>query len=145
MERLTVRGEPVTITKHAAARWQERCRPALTVEQAFEELRLIASAVGQWDDARPTWLNGEADPEADGATTWLYIGDDVAFAVAFSGGRNVATTCVAKGSISDDARRERQRNRRAGARVRRMPGFATQTSRNARGAGSRKRFGERTT
>jgi hypothetical protein len=104
-------GDVVHAVDHTIARWQERCRPALSIGAAALELRRVAESIGVLTSERPSWMNGAAET----ATVYLMLGADVALPVT----RGTARTCMVAGEPSAAALAERKRIRRERAEVRR--------------------------
>lgn len=96
------------VTTHAAIRYRDRVRPALSVDAARKELRHLIQlgTVGP----RPSWPCGE---ERFGQR-YLLIGDDVAFPIE----DGYLVTCVVRGAISPTARQRRRDARKRGQRKR---------------------------
>jgi hypothetical protein len=108
----------IHLTRHAVERFQERVRPALEFADAETELAKLA-LVGELINEPPRW---HADRCAQIAPWYLVIGDVLLPLNAHRSdpGEFVATTCLTRGTYSDDARR-RRRNRRRSHRPRCLP------------------------
>jgi hypothetical protein len=108
----TVR-QAIQLTDHAVLRFHERVRPALTRGQARAELERLAPVV-EIAEEPPAWYRG------DGPRTQGYglLGNDIAFPLMFNGRVYYAVTCVVRGAVGDDERRERN-SKAQGARYRR--------------------------
>ena len=106
--------ESVVISDHAVARYQERVRPGLDEAAAraeLERLRAVATVVRE----APAWLHA-----ADQASCYLLLGDDVVLPLLRrSGGGWVASTCVAKSTMTVQRRAAKTARRKSlGARGR---------------------------
>jgi hypothetical protein len=93
------------LTTHAIARFRERVRPALAWEQAEAEFRAVLSLAEEAPHP-PAWLAGRERQSAD---MYLVLGDLVMPLArsAVTPGRWLVTTCLARGGISDLARKAR--------------------------------------
>ena len=107
--------ETIILSKHAVERFQERVRPALSLEAAEEELAQLV-LVGEVLEQAPAW---HADRAAQDAPAYLLIAD-VILPLQPTGGRTfVATTCLPRGCMSEASRARRNRARRHQSRRRR--------------------------
>jgi hypothetical protein len=107
----------VELTAHAVERYNHRVRPGLSLEAAADELAQIA-LVGEITSDPPAWHLRSC---AQIAPLYLCIGDVL---LPLTPGRGepevlVATTCLARGSLSPDARRYRTARRLRSAPKRR--------------------------
>jgi hypothetical protein len=103
----------IQISAHAVERFRERVRPGLSFEAAENELARIA-IVGEITEHAPAWHLRNC---AQVAPLYLVVADVV---MPLHPHRSepdvlVATTCLAQGSLSADARRYRTARRRRGA------------------------------
>jgi hypothetical protein len=111
---MTATAETVVLTKHAVERYRDRVRPGLGLGAAEMELGRLA-LFGEIVAEPPAWF---ARGAAQRAPSYLLIADLVLpLQPASEPGYVVATTCLAKGSISA-ASRERRTLRRMQRRSR---------------------------
>jgi hypothetical protein len=112
--------QTVELTAHAVQRYQQRVRPALSLEAAADELARVA-LVGEITTEPPTWHLRSC---AQVAPYYLSVADVLLPLTPHRGrpGLLVATTCLVKGSLSPDARRYRTARRRRSAARRRSRG-----------------------
>lgn len=112
---MTVASIPVSvrISDHAITRYRERCKPALDDENAGRDLGRIA-ALGRVLTEAPRWLVGRARQTSP---LYLEVGDIILPLVPDRGGSGdwCAVTCIARGGISEPARRRRTDRRRVRA------------------------------
>ncbi|MEJ7784892.1 MAG: hypothetical protein WKF96_08820 [Solirubrobacteraceae bacterium] len=103
----------IEITAHAVQRYQQRVRPSLSIEAAEDELARVA-LVGEVLTEPPAWHLRSC---ARLAPFYLCLADVVLPLTPHRGdpGVLVATTCLAKGSLSTDSRRYRTARRRRSA------------------------------
>ncbi len=100
----------IELSAHAVERYQQRVRPGLSLEAAEDELARVA-LVGEITTDPPAWHLRSC---AQIAPFYLCVGD-VLLTLALHQTQPdvfVATTCLAKGSLSADARRYRTTRRR---------------------------------
>lgn len=104
----------VALKKHAVERYQQRVKPALSMEAAKRELEQLC-VMAELADEAPCYCN---DDERDERTdAYLEIAPGIALAVVFDeDGEAHALTCIANWSLSDETRRRRNA---AKARMRR--------------------------
>ena len=108
-------GRRAYMTDHAIERWRQRVRPHLdSDEQAHADAVRLVSAVGEFSETPPAWVNGnwarELETEGRG---WLVLGD-ICMPLAEDRekpGRLVALTVLTRGGISDESRKVRNRMR----------------------------------
>lgn len=100
----------IEISSHAVQRYQQRVRPGLSIEAAEDELARVA-LVGEVVTEPPAWHLRSC---AQLAPFYLCVADVVLPLTPHRAhpGVLVATTCLAKGSLSADARRYRTARRR---------------------------------
>ena len=100
----------IQISAHAIERFRERVRPGLSFEAAETELARIA-IVGEITDQAPAWHLRSC---AQLAPLYLLVADVLMPLVPHRSEPDVlvATTCLAHGSLSADARRYRTAGRR---------------------------------
>lgn len=100
----------VDLSLHAIERFQQRMRPALTLAAAEEELAELM-ALGEIVGQPPDWF---ARRQLQHAPCYLVVGDFVLPLVPARYDPEVlcATTCVARGGLSDKARERRNSHRR---------------------------------
>lgn len=100
----------VELTAHAVQRYHQRVRPALSLEAAADELARVA-LVGEITTEPPAWHLRSC---AQIAPYYLRVADVLLPLTPHRGQPDVlvATTCLAKGSLSPDARRYRTARRR---------------------------------
>lgn len=114
--------KPVKVTTHAVERYRERVKPALTYDQAFEDVVRMLRQHATFIDELPGWAwqlpDGiELDEELlrDFAAVAL-IGGDIALPLIDKGDVLLAVTCLARSGLPDGARRHvnmtKQRRRR---------------------------------
>jgi hypothetical protein len=106
----------IELTAHAVERYHHRVRPSLSLEAAGNELARVA-LVGEITTEPPAWHLRSC---AQVAPFYLCVADVLLPLSPHRGEPDVlvATTCLAKGSLSADARRYRtvRRRRSAGRR-----------------------------
>src|SRR3954452_22560787 len=91
----------ISFTKHAIERFQERCRPALSIDAAGAELARIA-VHGEVTGSAPAW---HARRAATTCEAYLLLGDDIVLPlVRVRDSEWVAKTCLTRGTLSDAAR-----------------------------------------
>lgn len=100
----------IELTSHAVQRYQQRIRPGLSIEAAENELARVV-LVGEFVTEPPAWHLGSC---AQLAPFYLCLADVLLPLTPHhrQPGVLVATTCLAKGSLSADARRYRTARRR---------------------------------
>lgn len=111
---VTVASRPIRIRLHAVERYVERVKPALSIDQAAEDLKQLARTCGRIG-RRPAWSSDRLDAPGLGLafTEWLLLGDDVALPLlASDDGGALAVTCIARGGISEAAANDRGERRR---------------------------------
>ena len=102
----------IQISAHAVERFRERVRPGLSFEAAENELARIAS-VGEITEQAPAWHLRSC---AQVAPLYLVVADVLMPLHLHRSEPDVlvATTCLAQGSVSADARRYKTARRRGG-------------------------------
>ena len=112
--------QTVVMSRHAADQYRDRVRPGLDIDAARAELERLRDT-GEVSSVAPEWLNA-----ANPAPHYLLLGKDVVLPVLPQGDGWVATTCVARPSVTP-ARRAAKSARRAslasGRRARRRARF----------------------
>lgn len=114
----------VVVTQHAAERYVERVKPALTVSQAAVEIRHLAELAGEPTE-KPSWvINEERREQMDG---WLPISDGICLPLHRVNGRWVARTILTRAGLSPerrssrrDAKRRRKKRDRKTSRAERL-------------------------
>jgi hypothetical protein len=103
----------IELTAHAVERYNHRVRPGLSLEAAADELAHVA-LVGEITTEPPAWHLRSC---AQIAPLYLCVADILLPLTPRRGEPDVlvATTCLAKGSLSPDARRYRTARRRKSA------------------------------
>jgi len=103
----------IELTAHAVERYNHRVRPGLSLKAAAEELAQVA-LVGEITTEPPAWHGRSC---AQIAPFYLSVADVLLPLTPHRGEPDVlvATTCLAKGSLSPDARRYRTARRRRSA------------------------------
>ena len=106
----------IELTAHAVERYHHRVRPSLSLEAAADELARVALA-GEITTEPPAWHLRSC---AQVTPFYLCVADVLLPLTPHRGEPDVlvATTCLAKGSLSADARRYRTARRRRSARPR---------------------------
>ncbi len=101
---------PIDLSRHAVCRYRERIRPALEHEDAHQDLRRLIK-LGQVSTTPPSWLEQRAFQTA---ALYLVVGDVVLPLDPCRRDRSrlVALTCLARGGVSETARRRRNARRR---------------------------------
>lgn len=110
----------IELSPHAIGRYQERIKPALSLEQAERELVLVLDHASVTHE-RPSWYSVEGEPSRYQAPVdaFLMLGQDISFPLRItSQGHYAAITCVARSVLSPEARaraneQARRRRRRA--------------------------------
>ena len=99
----------VRASRHARERVAERMLAAAAPSQAWEVLSKRLNAVASVSSTPPAWFRSHADNAA-----YVLIGEDFVLPLRGAEGALVASTCVARGTISSDerARRTERRSRR---------------------------------
>jgi hypothetical protein len=124
----------IRFTEHAVERFNERVRPTLDRGAAFAEMRRVA-ALGSIQPTAPDWASG---PSRDGTAGpqetlgWLVVGD-VAFPLIAPdqpGWAYSAATCLTRGALGGELRREK--NRRKSKRGMRKRAAKNSERRNSR-------------
>lgn len=101
--------QPVAFTLHAATRYTERANTALTPTAARTLLPHLAQT-GTITTTPPEWATARTDQP----TTWLHLGNDIAFPLAETGPAGpglVALTCLTRTHIKPHERARRTQNR----------------------------------
>ncbi len=103
----------VRFSLHSQQRYVERVRPTVECASAARELERVCR-VGAIRNAEPEWLRGRTKRESE---LYLLIGDDIVFPLVRDMGSHelVATTCIARGGISDATRAYKRKRRQAAA------------------------------
>jgi hypothetical protein len=118
-------GQRAAVSHHALERYAERVRPHLAGDRdaLFADLGRLALSCGSVSPDRPEWVRDDWTVDAGASRTlwWLHCGD-IALPLGESVGqeRLLATTLLARGGISDVARRNRNRQRSSRTRGDRM-------------------------
>lgn len=105
------------ITNHAVMRYAERCKGINDLDPVertrFEtEIYAFAERFGVLCDAAPGWFGlPPEESDAQRATHFICIGDDVVLPIYQKGSCWVAVTCITRGCISDVVRRARNEAR----------------------------------
>jgi len=103
---------PVEFGPHAVERYQERLRPALSIEGAEIELERIANHARLSSDP-PTWVGSDRDD----SPIFLSVGDATfPLSLTRDGTAFRARTCLVRGSLSPQARERRNQRRRVANR-----------------------------
>lgn len=84
----------VRVSAHAAEQYRERVRPGLDVDAARAELERLRET-GEISTAGPEWLNA-----AQPAPHYLLLGKDVVLPALPQGDGWIATTCVARRTVT---------------------------------------------
>jgi hypothetical protein len=82
--------------------WERGAMGCVRFADALARLRLLATQIGAWVE-RPDWVGSTRED----AKTWIALGPDLVLLVK----EDVALTCLARGSVSDAARANRNRKR----------------------------------
>jgi hypothetical protein len=99
--------EVVLISEHAAEQYRWRVKPGLDLDGARAELaRLVA--VGEITPVEPAWVRA-----AKPAPFYLLLGDALALPLKPQAGGWIATTCVAKTTITPTRRAQRAAYKRS--------------------------------
>jgi hypothetical protein len=109
---VTLRGvHEVAVTDHAIERYRERVRPGFGFVEAEADL-LRVLGLGVWSEEPPGWAFYV--PEHADNAGFVLLGDDVVFPVSRqdSGGLAV-TTCLVRGDMAEQNRRERRAAKKA--------------------------------
>lgn len=106
----------VSFSRHAVERYSERVRPGLDHGLATEDLLRVAE-VGRFVSTPPGWMVWDLR-----SPLYLQVGDVVFPLRPLSDGGWQATTCLARGTLSPEARQSRSlaRRRRRAHRGRRL-------------------------
>ena len=96
----------VLMSRHAADQYRDRVRPGLDVDAARAELERLRDT-GEVSSVAPEWLNA-----ANPAPHYLLLGKDVVLPVLPQGDGWIATTCVARPTVTP-ARRAAKSARKA--------------------------------
>jgi hypothetical protein len=111
---LRVAGRRAYMTDHAIERYGQRVRPHLQrPDELYADARRLVEVAGVLAEDPPEWVAYEWVGEHMEARGWLVCGD-IAMPLAEDRqrpGRLVALTVLTRGSISDEARRNRNRKR----------------------------------
>lgn len=103
----------VHLTDHAVLRYAERCKgihdPSRIEATRFgTELSMFMQQFGVFCDAAPDWFGlPPEESEAERATHYMVIGDDVVLPLYKRGNDFVAVTTITKGCVSEVVRRAR--------------------------------------
>ena len=99
----------VRASRHARERVAERMLAAAAPSQAWQVLSERLAAIGSVSSTPPAWFRSRDDDAA-----YVLIGEDFVMPLRGADGALVASTCVARGTISSDerARRTERRSRR---------------------------------
>ena len=98
--------QTVLVSKHAAEQYRHRVRPGLDPNAARAELERLRDT-GEVSSVAPEWLNA-----ANPAPHYLLLGKDVVLPVLPQGDGWIATTCVARPTLTP-ARRAAKSARKA--------------------------------
>jgi hypothetical protein len=111
---LAIDGRRIHMTDHALERYRERVRPHLEDDDAvYKDARRLVDCAGELVEGAPEWVRYGWVGENFDARGWLVCGD-IAMPLAEDRqrpGKLVALTVLTRGSISDEARRNRNRKR----------------------------------
>ena len=105
----------VELSRHAVERFQQRVRPALEPLEAEEELARLA-LVAELTSEPPDWHAVSCAQRA----SWYLVAADIVLPLkqhATEPHVLVATTCMARGELSEDVRRRRRARRHRRTRV----------------------------
>lgn len=103
----------VRVTNHAVERYQERVRPALDRQGAFDELVRLLRAAGDVVEDLPVWAHHTEDDDVKFDAVAM-LGPDIAAPCHLTqGGYLLAVTVIARGWLPDGARQHRNRVHRA--------------------------------
>jgi hypothetical protein len=93
--------DTVLVSGHAVEQYRHRVKPALDLDAAGAELNRLV-ALGEITRVEPRWLHA-----AKPAPFYLVVGDALALPLQPQAGGWIATTCVAKTTITPTRRAQR--------------------------------------
>lgn len=106
----------VIVTQHAAERYVERVKPALTVSAAAVEVATLAELAGDPSE-KPKWVaNDERRGQVD---AWLTICEGICLPLYHKRGRWIARTVLVRAGLSPERRESRRQKKQEAARKRR--------------------------
>lgn len=98
--------ERLTITKHAAKRYQERVKPALDLVRAKAELEILVNSAGEPSPIPPAWKLPSLEDEG---RTYLEPSEGICLVIA---GQMVTTVAIRAEQAPEFARAKREQKRR---------------------------------
>jgi hypothetical protein len=105
--------DTVVVSEHAAEQYRYRVKPALEPDAARMELTQLV-AVGEVTSVEPSWVHA-----AKPAPFYLVISDALALPLKPQAGGWIATTCVARSTITPTRRAQRAAYKKSQASAKR--------------------------